>query len=67
LDAAVDSVKVDVVLFQNRDNYGAPVWDSMKRLAHFEFSAQALAKNPAAVFQQPDAEWIGLFKSVTFY
>jgi hypothetical protein len=67
LDPTVDLVKVDVVLFQNRDNYGSPVWDSMKRLAHFEFSAQALAKSSTGVFQKPEAEWTGSFKSVTFY
>lgn len=67
LDPTSDLVKVDVVVFLNRDNYGAPVWDSMKRYAHLEFSTQALAKNTAAVFQKPEAEWTGSFKSVTFY
>ena len=67
LNPAVDLVKVDVVLFQNRDNYGAPMWDSMKRFAHFEFSLQKLSKASADAFQKPEADWKGLFQSVLFY
>lgn len=67
LDPASDLIKLDVVLFKNRDNYGAPMWDSMQRLAHLEFSVKTLSKASADTFQKPDAEWTGLFKSVTFY
>lgn len=67
LEPATDLVKLDVVLFLNKDNYGSPVWDSMKPLAHFEFSAKSLSKNTESTFQKPEAEWKGLFQTVKFY
>jgi hypothetical protein len=67
LNPASDLIKVDVVAFKNRDNYGAPMWDSMQRFAHFEFSLKAILKTPADAFQKPESDWKGLFQSVLFY
>jgi hypothetical protein len=33
-----DSVRLDVVFVEARDEYGAPKWDSLQRVAHLEFS-----------------------------
>ncbi len=45
--AAADLVKVDIVLVKERDRYGLPRWDTMKRVAHLEFSrARLLAALP---------------------
>jgi len=66
-NAASDVVKLDVVIFQNRDNYGSPLWDSMKRLGHLEFSAKALSAVAADTFQKPESDWKGQFQAVQFY
>lgn len=62
-----DTVKLDVVYFENRDNYGAPLWDSIKRIGHLEFSRKALALVSPDLFLKPDTEWKGSFHSVLFY
>ncbi len=41
--AKADLAKVDIVFVLERDSYGQPKWDSLQRVAHFEFSrAKAL-------------------------
>lgn len=37
-----DSVRLDVVFVEARDEYGAPKWDSLQRVAHLEFSKSRL-------------------------
>jgi len=34
--AKADRLKLDIVYVLERDEYGAPKWDSLKRVAHFE-------------------------------
>jgi hypothetical protein len=36
--ATADAMRVDVVFVAQRDEYGMPKWDTMKRVAHMEFS-----------------------------
>ncbi len=36
--AKADMVKVDIVYVLERDSYGLPSWDSLQKVAHFEFS-----------------------------
>ena len=64
---AGDLVKLDIVYFENRDNYGAPLWDSIKRIGHLEFSRKTLAQAKPETFLNPEAEWKGLFQTVRFY
>lgn len=37
-----DSFKVDIVYVSEKDNYGKPRWDSLKKVAHLEFSLAAV-------------------------
>lgn len=51
--ATADPLKVDIVYFLERDNYGMPKWDSLQKVAHFEFPRsralkQAKSKTPLA-------------------
>lgn len=66
-EQAPDLVKCDVVVFEGRDNYGAPLWDSMKRIGHMEFSRKDLAKVSAASITQDESSWKNLFSKVEFY
>jgi hypothetical protein len=66
-EGASDTVKLDVVHFKERDNYGAPQWDTLKRLARFEFTRKGLAQASAEAFAKSEADWKGLFQNVTFY
>jgi hypothetical protein len=48
--ATADAIRVDVVFVAERDEYGMPKWDTMKRVAHLEFSKKTLsetAPNPS--------------------
>lgn len=40
--AGVDHVKMDVVFVRERDRYGMPRWDTLEKVAHLEFSREAL-------------------------
>lgn len=40
--AGVDRVKMDVVFVRERDRYGMPRWDTLEKVAHLEFSRDAL-------------------------
>ena len=40
--ATADSIRVDVVFVAQRDEYGMPKWDTMRRVAHLEFSRKTL-------------------------
>lgn len=40
--AGIDRVKMDVVFVRERDRYGMPRWDTLEKVAHLEFSRQAL-------------------------
>ena len=40
--AAADAMRVDVVFVAQRDEYGMPKWDTMRRVAHLEFSRKTL-------------------------
>ncbi len=62
-----DLVKCDVVIFEGRDNYGAPLWDSMRRIGHLEFSRKNLSQANPEVLQKDEAEWKNLFSKVVFY
>jgi hypothetical protein len=42
VSAGVDRVKLDVVFVRERDQYGAPRWDTLEKVAHLEFSRRAL-------------------------
>jgi hypothetical protein len=44
--AAADAIRVDVVFVAQRDEYGMPKWDTMRRVAHLEFSKKTLAATP---------------------
>ena len=44
--ATADAVRVDVVFVAERDEYGMPKWDTMKRVAHLEFSKKTLSETP---------------------
>lgn len=45
-EATADAVKVDIVFVAERDEYGMPKWDTMRRVAHLEFSKKTLAQTP---------------------
>jgi|GEM_PF-3211132 len=66
-DQTEDLVKLNVVFFPARDNYGAPLWDSMKRVAKLEFSRQALSTATEADFDKDEASWIKRFQKAEFY
>ena len=40
--AGVERVKMDVVFVRERDRYGMPRWDTLEKVAHLEFSREAL-------------------------
>ncbi|MCM3876088.1 MAG: hypothetical protein NEA02_06675 [Thermoanaerobaculia bacterium] len=40
--AGIDLVKMDVVFVRERDRYGMPRWDTLEKVAHLEFSREAL-------------------------
>jgi hypothetical protein len=40
--ATADAIRVDVVFVAQRDEYGMPKWDTMRRVAHLEFSKKTL-------------------------
>lgn len=40
--ATADAIRVDVVFVAQRDEYGMPKWDTMRRVAHLEFSRKTL-------------------------
>jgi hypothetical protein len=42
--ATADATRVDVVFVAQRDEYGMPKWDTMKRVAHLEFSRKKLSE-----------------------
>jgi hypothetical protein len=44
--ATADRVRVDVVFVTERDAYGMPKWDSLKRVAHVEASRRKLLAAP---------------------
>jgi len=44
--ATADAMRVDVVFVAERDEYGMPKWDTMKRVAHLEFSKKTLSATP---------------------
>ncbi len=44
--ATADAMRVDVVFVAERDEYGMPKWDTMKRVAHLEFSKKTLSQTP---------------------
>ena len=44
--ATADAMRVDVVFVAERDEYGMPKWDTMKRVAHLEFSKKKLSETP---------------------
>ena len=44
--ATADAMRVDVVFVAERDEYGMPKWDTMKRVAHLEFSKKTLSGTP---------------------
>ncbi|HEY1252389.1 MAG TPA: hypothetical protein VGH97_14500 [Thermoanaerobaculia bacterium] len=47
--ATADAMRVDVVFVEQRDEYGMPKWDTMKRVAHLEFSKKTQSETaPAA-------------------
>lgn len=62
-----DLVKLDIVYFESRSEYGAPIWDTIKHIGHLEFSRKALAKVPPETFLQGEDRWKGLFQKVYFY
>lgn len=62
-----DLVKLDIVYFKNRDSYGAPLWDSVVRIGHLEFSRKALAQASPEIFLKAEGEWKVLFQTVRFY
>ena len=64
---ASDLVKLDIVFFKNRDSYGAPLWDSVERIGHFEFSRKTLSQASPESFLKAEADWLGLFKTVHFF
>ncbi len=45
-DAKADLMKVDIVFVLERDSYGAPNWDSLKRVAHLEFLRSKVPLKP---------------------
>ena len=45
-DAAADAVRVDIVFVAERDEYGMPKWDTLRRVAHLEFSRKKLSETP---------------------
>jgi hypothetical protein len=45
-NATADAMRVDVVFVAERDEYGMPKWDTMKRVAHLEFSRKRLSDTP---------------------
>jgi hypothetical protein len=45
--AKADWVKVDIVYVLERDEYGLPKWDSLKKVAHLEFYRSKVPKQPA--------------------
>lgn len=40
--AGADRVKMDIVFVRERDRYGMPRWDTLEKVAHLEFSREAL-------------------------
>lgn len=44
--ATADAMRVDIVFVAERDGYGMPKWDSMRRVAHLEFSKKTLEQTP---------------------
>jgi hypothetical protein len=62
-----DLVKLDVVYFKDRDSYGAPLWDSVERLGHLEFSRKALVQASPGAFAKGEADWKGLFLKAQFF
>jgi hypothetical protein len=64
---APDTVKCDVVIFEGRDNYDSPLWDTMKRIGRLEFSRKALAQSSPALFTQAETAWNNQFLKVLFY
>lgn len=68
LDAkAPDTVKCDVVIFEGRDNYGSPLWNTMKRIGQLEFSRKALAQASPTLFTHTEAVWNNQFLKVKFF
>lgn len=45
-DATADAMRVDIVFVAERDEYGMPKWDTMRRVAHLEFSRKKLSETP---------------------
>lgn len=42
VSAGTGLVKMDVVFVRERDRYGVPRWDTLEKVAHLEFSREAL-------------------------
>jgi hypothetical protein len=43
--AAADRLKVDIVYVLERDNYGSPRWETLRRVAHLECSRKKLLES----------------------
>ena len=65
--AKADPVKVDIVYVLERDSYNMPRWDTLVKVAHFEFS-RAKALKPAKLRRPlPESAFPKTFDKFEFY
>ena len=60
--AGADLVKMDVVFVRERDRYGVPRWDTLEKVAHLEFSREALLEGLKEGAVPERAQMAKLFK-----
>ena len=66
-DSKADQVKVDIVYVLQRDSYGKPMWETLQRVAHFEFlRSKVLSPDRNRVFLN-EGELKKVFNTFEFY
>ena len=65
--ATADLCKIDIVYVLERDSYGMPKWDSLQRVAHFEFSLAKALKVLKGKTPWSEAGMKKVFTTLKFY
>lgn len=65
--ATSDLAKVDIVYVLQRDNYGQPRWNTMHRVAHYEFSRTSAVEWSKENKPLTEARMKKIFSAVEFY
>jgi hypothetical protein len=60
--AGAGLVKMDVVFVRERDRYGVPRWDTLEKVAHLEFSREALLEGLKEGVAPDQAQMARLFQ-----